>query len=516
MNNRSNYLLSMFSGFAGLVISTALGLVSTPLSLGYWDTERFGLWAIILNLAAYLNVSNFGVSTAAGFLVAKNNDIRDKRLILARSLRILLVSIAICGLALFALFACVPGWTGILGQVPERLLPEARNTVYVVVAFFLAGLPFTLLSGIINGFQRAYVENIFSFLSTIGLFASLVLTIALKGDLVLYATLNGSLGLVLAAARCVYIFRSGIMRQLREARREPSEIPAGDSRYSLLISTSLRFFLIWVAATLVWNTDNFVVSSVIGLSEVTPYSITFKFFNLMFSTIFVLNNSVLPIMGREIGNENWEWITRTYQRLIRIVASFGGLACVGGIAFGHDFILLWTGPKGYAGPLILLFLGLYSYLLSMVNLNSSLLSAFNYTKGLPFFALLEGLVKIGSSILFGKIIGLSGIALGTLLGSLLVPTITGPALLTKRSGNRIGYPLKELVLHFLLCVAPCAGIAIFSQALPNLGLRLALGALVVAIYSFGSLASWGGELRGFARETVAVVVEGLKRKGQRA
>jgi O-antigen/teichoic acid export membrane protein len=255
---------------------------------------------------------------------------------------------------------------------------------------------------------------------------------------------------------------------------------------------------------------------VIGLSEVTPYSITFKFFNLMFSAIFVLNNSVLPIMGREIGNKNWEWITRTYRRLIRIVASFGGLACVGGIAFGHDFILLWTGPKGYAGPLILLFLGLYSYLLSMVNLNSSLLNAFNYTKGLPFFALLEGLVKIGSSILFGRVIGLSGIALGTLLGSLLVPTIICPVLLTKRSGNRMVYPLKELCLHFLLCVVPCVGGAILSQTLPNLALRLALGALIVVIYSFGSLASWGGELRGFARETVAVVFDGIKRKGQRA
>ena len=74
----------------------------------------------------------------------------------------------------------------------------------------------------------------------------------------------------------------------------------------------------------VWNTDNLVISHFMGFKDVTSYSTTFKFYGLLFSLISIINSALWPIMGKEIGQQNWEWINRTYHNLFHLQICLGG------------------------------------------------------------------------------------------------------------------------------------------------------------------------------------------------
>jgi len=499
MNWKKNYFVTFLSGFGGAAVSTTLGLISAPISLSYWGEERYGLWAILLSVLSYLSVSNFGIGQAATTLVGKNNLFNNKRKILFRAAICLASSIAISVISLLVINLIFPDWHKALGKIPIRLETEARDTSLFIILFFFVNLPFTLASSALIGTQRAYIENLFQIGGTIVNFIGLISVVLLKLALPWDAIFNGvlSLGLNLIKVAIAFSGKRSILRAGSEAEESNDADKASDTEYRTLLATSARFFLIWLAATLVWNTDNFVVSNVIGLKEVTPYSITFKFYNLLFTAIFIVNNSLLPLMAKEFGAGNWEWIKKNFMRFSTIGSSLGGLALIGGLSFGHDFVLLWTGEKGYAGIGVMACLGTYSYLLSMVNFNSGMINTFNYTKGTWAFAFLEGGIKIGASLLLGKAFGLAGIAAGTMLGSLLAPTWICPLILKGRSGGRLIFPWRRTVAHFALILLPLGTIGFLVQARINHPFaRIGAGFAITAAYVAATIVSWPADMKG--------------------
>jgi O-antigen/teichoic acid export membrane protein len=505
MDSKKNYFASFLTGIGGVAVTTVIGFVSTPLSLGYWGTEKYGLWAILMSILTYLSVSNLGAGQAAQTLIAKNADYSCKKLIFRRCLFMLSISMSVMIVALLIVNAFVPKWIHFLGKIPSGIEGEATLTCLWIVVFFFVNLPFTLLSSLMSGCQKAYVENTFSFINTICNFFGLLLVIVMKGNLPWLAIINGLVTLILNIIKLILSFF--VLKPFYTTRPAAAATDLGDAAYPTIIKSSLRFFLIWLAATLIWNTDNFVVSNILGLRAVTSYSITFKFYNMIFLCIFTVNNALLPLLGKEFGKGNWIWLKKNYRRFAILGPSLGGLTFLGGVLFGRDFIAFWTGAPGNdAGLGVLLALGLYSYFLTFVNFHTGVLSSFNYTKAMWIVSFAEGGLKIFFSVLLGQRFGLVGIAMGTLLGSALTTLWLYPLLLSKRSGGALHLPIKSVAVHFLVVVLPLVSLGVCLQIWGHsLTLRLAAGVALVILYICFTFFVWPQDI---ASEAVGFLKKG--------
>jgi len=261
-----------------------------------------------------------------------------------------------------------------------------------------------------------------------------------------------------------------------------------ETSYSHILSTGIRLFFIGIAAMVVWNSDNFVISHYLGFSGVTPYSITFKLNFIFFNLIFMFNTSVFPIMAKEFGMNNWEWINKTFNTFLISTTVIGGFAWIGGIFFLRDLLEIWTSGKGYAGLLTIWALGGYSYLLSMVNLNAGIITSFNLIKHAAWLGWLEAIIKISFSVLFLKCWGIGGVALGTMVGSLLAPSWILPLWLVRRSGQKLTYNIQFIVTHFIFALLPMIIIGLLTQYYVNYSIyRIVIGCACVATYLFLSL-----------------------------
>ena len=191
----------------------------------------------------------------------------------------------------------------------------------------------------------------------------------------------------------------------------------------------------------------------------------------------------MPLLGKEYGHNNIEWINKIYCSFLVLIAVVGGATWIGSILFYRDFITLWTGSSGYAGLYVVIALGGYSYLLGMSVLNSGIINSFNYSGLTPLVAWGEAIIKIVSSIWLGKIWGLAGIAFGTFLGSLFSQTWVLPILIKKSSYGKIFYDFAFLIKHFLLAILPCLIFSIIIQISEiNILLRLVIGVAISVIY----------------------------------
>jgi O-antigen/teichoic acid export membrane protein len=482
ISNKKNYIFTLFSGFGGTAFSTLLVLITVPISLNYWKTDRYGIWVLLTSILSYLAMTNLGLNSSAAVLMAKNPNVRDKIKILRRSFYITLVSVGFVLLSFYILNLFTLNWIDIIGKIPENLKNETRSACIIMVTFYLLSLPISLLSTVYTGFQKVYIENIFAVILAILNFIVLLTVIYLKNNLIFYAFLWGGTLIVFNLVKVVFFYLI-IYKKLLEENNHNYKSADNETGYKMVFGTGMRFSLIGIAGILVWNTDNFVISNYIGIQSVAPYFITFKLFSLFFMVISQINGSIMPLLANEYGNKNWDWLNNTYNRLLISIAVIGGASWIGSVLFFRDFITIWSGVNNYGGIYMVFTLGGYAYLFSMVNLNSGIIYAFNYTKKAPLIAWGEAIIKIAISLLLVKTYGFLGVAIGTFLGALLLPTWVFPVWIRRRSLNKLSYDFAFLRHHFALTILPCLVVSVLIQiTVSNILFRLLSGVLVVAIY----------------------------------
>jgi O-antigen/teichoic acid export membrane protein len=484
ISNKKNYIFTLITGMGGVVLSILLNLVTIPISLNYWKEDRYGIWVLLTSTLMYLGMTNLGLNTAAGVLMGKNPKISDKMKILKRSLLILLFSAGAILSAFYVLNLVTKDWINFIGKIPTNLKDETYSACVVLVVFYLLSLPFSLLSAVYSGFQKLYIDNIFNILLNIINFLVLIMVIILKGNLIYYSALWGISLVVFNIIKYLFFYFS-IYRKLHKEIYDKKQTANSDTEFKTIFSTGMRFFFIGIASTIVWSSDNLVISNFISIQSVVPYFITFKLFSIVYGIIFQVNNSIMPLLGKEYGHNNIEWVSNIYSSFLILMVLIGGATWVGSILFVRDFITLWTSSSNYAGLFVVIALGGYSYLLSMSVLNFGIVNTLNYQGFAPYVAWGEAIIKIVFSIWLSKIWGLAGVALGTFLGSLCSPTWILPVFIKKRSEGKINYDFAFLRKHLILAILPCIIMSILLQVSSvNMLSRLIIGVLVAFLYLF--------------------------------
>ena len=482
ISNKKNYFFTLFTGFGGMVFSTIMTLITVPISLNYWKTERYGIWVLLTSALIYLGMTNLGLNSSASLLMAKNPKIRDKIKILKRSLILLLFSITVIFIAFLVLNLITRDWINLIGKIPETLKSETFEACIVLVVFYLLSLPFSLLATVYNGFQKLYIENVFSVVLSLINFLVLVFIIILKGNLISYSIVWGSTLVVFNLIKFLYFYYF-VYRKIPEEESLAAGSNGLETEYRTIFVTGIRFFFIGIAAMVVWNSDIFIISNFINIKSVPSYFVTIKLFTIFFVVIFQINGSIMSVLAKECGNNNWVWINSVYGNLLAFISIIGGGCWIVGVLFFRDFVTIWAGSENYVGLLTVIAFGGYAYLLSMVNLNSGVVYALNYSRNAPYVAWCEALVKIGVSIIVIKYFGIVGVAVGSLLGSLCAPSWVLPIWIRKRSEGKLVYDFPFLKKHFLTVILPCLISSVLIQVfISTMVSRLLCGVMIVGLY----------------------------------
>ncbi len=490
ISNRKNYALTLVSSFSGHAASMLVNLISVPISLNYWGKEKYGLFAIINSVIVYLSISNLGLNSAASILIAKNSLYADKITILKRSFFLLLLSLSVFAVAFLSVNWISTDWVFLLGDISDALFSETYSAMLVLVAFFFVNAIFAHIDSVFNGFQRLYILKFFDMLFLFMSFAVLLITVFRQGALWYFVFLNGCARLFVSIAKLLYfwlIICKECQTQLEPCSSDLIVDSNPETSYGLILATGLKMVMISVAAMFVWHSDNLLISHFLGLGHVAEYSVTFRIFYAFFSMIAVLNGAILPLIAKEMSIGNWEWINKVFSMLFKLMALVGGLFWLGSIVFLRDFIVFWAGSDGYAGLVVLVILGAYSYLMSMANLSAGVAIAMNYVNEVALAGVLEAVIKIVSSVVLIRGFHLAGVAVGTVFGSLAGPILFLPLMLARRKENRLKYAPSFVVKHLLFVIFPSVLGAVLVQVyVDSPFVRFVAGSVLIMLYLAGS------------------------------
>ncbi|WP_299285165.1 oligosaccharide flippase family protein [uncultured Mucilaginibacter sp.] len=414
MSRANSALKGIISSQVFMVINLLLNLFSTPFIIHHLNAQVYGLSIIIFQIVGYLGIFDFGLTSGmVRYLATARGEseeaISNSRKIISTSFIIyaflgVIVSVIGIGLAPFASMAF---------KITNNF--EHQVTHIISIISVIVGLQFLVkaVTGVFFAHQRQVLSNSIIFATGILNTILIVLFIYLGYNLwsFVYAQI---IVLIISGIINVYFFKK-YYRSI--------SISIKDFDYSLLkemFSFGFFIFLNGIAVQIIFQTDRIMIGSIISLSAVTIYSITSKIPEIVSQLIWKITDNALPAMIELSGAGSKKPFRDIHNNIMQLSLSLATAGFWIIIIIAFPFIKLWVGGQYYAG---ITFIAVVSYMFlihhSIIHVTAVCLNGAGFTKGFSIMSLIEAAANLALSIILGRLYGITGIVVATIIAGIL-------------------------------------------------------------------------------------------------
>ncbi|HEY3351746.1 MAG TPA: hypothetical protein VGQ83_00735, partial [Polyangia bacterium] len=442
-------------------------LIVPPFLVRSMNPEAYGVWALVLQVAAYVTYLDFGIQTAVGRFVAHANERGDggHRDAIASTSLFALVGSALVGMIALLLLA----WQlpNIFRTCPSALAGDARVALILVGGSLALGLPASVCAGIFVGLLRNEVPAaIIAGGKLLGAFA-LIIIARYHGGLVLMAVGVGAAN-VLAAALMFWAYR----RLASDIRLSPRLVSRTAGKELLGYCVSLT---IWsLAMLLIQGLNTTIVGVVDSFGAVAYFTVALTLTNFLAGVQAAIFNALIPaaaILGARADADalGRMLVSTTRYGMLLIVA-----VAVPLLALANPVLTLWVGSDyaRHATPMLQLLLIANIIRLSAVPY-AVLLIGTGQQKLVILGPVVEGILTLLASVIGGWRWGALGVTAGMLVGGIAGVTFNFFYNMPRTTGIRFAMSTyyRDGLVRPLVCATPLlivpVALLVHPQLAPN-------------------------------------------------
>ena len=386
--------------------SIAISLVLVPLTINYINPSRYGIWLTLSSIVGWLSFFDigfgFGLRNKFAEALAENKEELAKIYV---STTYAILSIII-GIVLVAFFIVNPflNWTKILNTTPE-LAGELSILALIVFVFFCLRFIFQLLSTVLAANQEPAKG---SFIELMGSMASLLLIF------ILTKTTSGSLiylGAILSFTPVFVLIVSSIWFYRNDYKKFAPSFKLIKFKYAKdLMSLGLKFFIIQIAALVLFNTDNIIIIQLFGSKYVTTYNVSFKLFSILVMVFNIIATPLWSAFTEAYTKNDLDWIKATIKTLEKIWLVLI-LFTVILLLISPYLFKLWLGDKVQVPFVLSVAMSSYVIVSIWQTIHVFFLNGIGKVKLQLYLVLFSSLINIPMAIFLGRKFGLVGITI---------------------------------------------------------------------------------------------------------
>lgn len=412
-----------------------------PLVLRMAGQETLGAYAFLMQVVGYLAMLDLGISVSLNVFMAKafgHDDGGDRlRAILSTARTYLCVSNGVIALMLIALSATVENFF----TFSPRIDLPVRQSLVLLAVWQMAKAPWSVYGVGLNATQNLAAVN---FIGIIGNVARLIFSLGLV------VSGLGLVGMMLGnvIAEALSCFLAAVrFRRLYPAYRPVWGIP-DKALFREMLVFGLQSSLINAAWRLVYLSDNIVVGYLYGAAAVSVYYSTQMPTTIAFNIVNRVHDSASPALNELQARREDDKVRNAFLRLHRLNFLLALPLAAGVCLLNGSLITLWVGKGQYGGDLMTMALAAFIVLTTVNHLTFIYFIASGRILYFGLVGLLEGMINLGLSIWLGKVIGLAGVMLASVIAN--IPA-TASVLYMSMRGLKIGVPeyLRSCIIRVL-------------------------------------------------------------------
>lgn len=285
-----------------------------PLTINYLDTENYGVWLTLTSFISWFSFFDIGLGNGLRnkFAEAKAlGNYKDAQAFVSTAyFTIGVISIVI----VIALFLVNPfiDWAQLF-NTNVSLQGDLSLLLPIIFAFFGIQLIVKLITSIYQADQNHSIQAKIQFLgSTLSLLVIFLLTKTDQSSLLIFGFFFSALPVLILIGLNFYAFKT--------------TYKAFKPKYSLWKTENLKeigglgfnFFLVQIASTVLFTTDNFIISKLFGPEEVVPYNIAFKYFSIVTMLYTIIITPYWSAFTEAYTKNDFEWIKKSVSNIQKI------------------------------------------------------------------------------------------------------------------------------------------------------------------------------------------------------
>ena len=399
--------------------SVAIGctFLTVPLTLHYLDVSTYGIWLTITSIVGWIGFFDGGLGNGLKNKLSEavSNQQMSKARSYVTSAYIGIIGIVICIVVIFMIVSSFINWTAVL-KSPVLLTGEIKTTVYIVFILFGIRLIVDLMSVILSAHQLVGIVALINMIINLFILAgTFIITKIVHSNKLVY------LGSFISVVPVIILIMTSIFFFKKEYKHLAPTIKSFDlGILKEIVSLGMTFFVIQIAALIIFSSDNLIITQLFGPGEVASYNICYKYFGILTLGWSMIITPYWVAFNEAFVKKDFKWLRKTIRFLLKawLLLLIGVIIF---IAFSTKAYSIWVG-KGIIIPLQLsLHMGLFIVLSTNLNICAYFLNGIGKIK-LQFYAsIFSGLSNIPLTIYFAKNLhmGISGVILGTSLSIIL-------------------------------------------------------------------------------------------------
>ncbi len=423
IDSRYKKFVSQLKGaFFFKLLAISISFLTVPLALEYLGESKYGIWATVLSMMSWVLILDLGLGNGLRNKVTEvlsggEHNMKSKEYISTAYIAVSIVCFFLI-LVFNTVVSYVP-WNNILNTV-DVSVETLKLMMGVSFSFILINFSFSLVNQVAHGIQFSSLVVFSQFFSSFILLLLLIFLIKFtSGNLVYIAWIYGVSQLVSNIGVSVWFYR-------RRPELTPSVFYFNISRLKEMFSLSVRFFVIQIAAVILFSTDRFIVIQLFDPKDVVNLDVALKLFSAITIIHGVIVTPLWPAYSDAYHRKDYCWLNSMLKKqtkvffLVTIMTLFLFL-------FSNHIFDFWLGGNFEIKFELIASVALFVTIQVWNNVYAVFLNAVNKLKLQMYTSIFALIFNIPLSIFFVKYLefGVYGVILGTIV-TLFAFSILGP------------------------------------------------------------------------------------------
>lgn len=393
--------------YLALGVNMLIGLVMLPFNIAHLGQSNYGLWVLVASITMYFSMLDLGYGVAQVKFAAEYRARRDHAG-LNEIISTLFVFFSVIGFAAFLVGGALAFNLERVFNLTAAQADTGRQVLLIISAYIALGFPASVFGGVVNGFQRHYLNGFISIATSI-VVAVVNVAVLLAGygliELVAATTSVRALSYI-GYAMNAYRAYPGLRIRLSSARLARLKEVTGFSAFILLID---------LANKLNYSTDAIVIGAFMSTAAIAVWAVAQRLVDATQTITGSLNGLLFPVIVDSAALGETNRLRQLFIQGTRISLAMVIPIATGLVLLAEPLVIAWVGAD-FAGSVPVIYLLAIAVAIRVGNSTATtVLKGAGRHRLLAASNLSMALANLALSIAFVHRLELIGVALGTLL-----------------------------------------------------------------------------------------------------